>query len=570
VGLKLNRLLLSSFLFLFLVSGTLHAMPQLRLSNASVGPISIAVGQNGPRQLIEAWNAGDGSLSLTVTATEPWLIPSLGASQACTTREGTCLPVRIELQTNGLEKGIHSAMVNLTDPNAADAPQSIVVTVQMDGGVPDSLTMYVAPNGSSDVAEFETNSRLEYSVTTASGGSWLSMATEGAGSFAFVIPHRITAQHVPGLAEGTYNGNVNITGSSFAPDRKNVPVTLQVTAQPIADLAPDALDVEVAQDSVTLDKFVVVANRGLGALSVNAVTASTVDGGEWLTAELLEGTAFVKISVNPAGLAPGGFQGTVSVETNAVNPNHDIPVRVTVVAQDRPIVSFGGVVNNANFAGGEELPQGGIVSLFGQQLVYQPQTKAENVPLPTDLAGTSVFLNGVQTPLYFVQYDQIAFQIPYDAAPGTAFVQVVRDGQAGNAVSVEISGRAPRILTFLGNFAIAVKPDGNFAIPGSPARPGDVLVIYAIGFGQTSPTAQTGAGATADPLQWIDPRPVVYFGGNILPVTVTPAFVGLTPGFVGLYQINVAVPGNAPRGDRVPLTIEGPGYLSNQVEIAIQ
>ncbi len=569
VGLKRNRLLLSFSLF-FLISGSLQAMPKLRLSTASVGPLSIATGQNGPQQRVEAWNAGDGALNLTVTSAAPWLAASVGASEACTTRQGTCLPLRIELQTSGLAKGIHSAMVEVADPDAADAPQTISVTVQMDGGVPDALTMYVAPNGSSQTEEFETNSPLQFSVSTDGGGNWLSMATEGAGSFAFTIPYKITARHLPGMTEGTFTGDVNITGSSFAPDRKNVPVTMRVTSQPIASVNPNELDFRIAQDSVALDRFVAVANRGLGSLSINAVSASTSDGGEWLTAELLEGTTFIKVSVNPAGLGAGDLVGTVRIETNAINANHDIPVRVMVEPQGRPIVSFGGVVNNADFAAGEELPRGGIVSVFGRQLVFQPLTEAEDVPLPAELAGTKVFLNGVETPLYFVLYDQIAFQIPYDAAPGEGLVQVVRDGQSGNAVSVSIAGRVPRILTFLGNFAIAVKPDGDFAIPGTPARPGDVLVIFAIGFGQTNPNAQTGAGASADPLQWIDPLPLVRFGGGILPVTATPAFVGLTPGFVGLYQINVQIPGNAPRGDRVPLTVEGPGYSSTPADIAIQ
>ena len=117
---------------------------------------------------------------------------------------------------------------------------------------------------------------------------------------------------------------------------------------------------------------------------------------------------------------------------------------------------------------------------------------------------------------------------------------------------------------------MAVRPDGSFAIPTSPARQGETVVIYAIGFGQTSPNAGTGEGATVDPLQWIRPVPTVFFGGGLLRIPATPSFVGLTPGFVGLYQINVAIPGNSPRGDRVPMLAEGAGYVTNQVNIAIQ
>ena len=49
-----------------------------------------------------------------------------------------------------------------------------------------------------------------------------------------------------------------------------------------------------------------------------------------------------------------------------------------------------------------------------------------------------------------------------------------------------------------------------------------------------------------------------------------PFFAGLTPTFVGLYQLNVVVPTNVPRDDHVPVRVEGPGYTSNVVEIAVE
>ena len=53
--------------------------------------------------------------------------------------------------------------------------------------------------------------------------------------------------------------------------------------------------------------------------------------------------------------------------------------------------------------------------------------------------------------------------------------------------------------------------------------------------------------------------------------TIVPDFVGLTPTFVGLYQINFLIPLNAPRGERVPLIVEAPGgYITNEVWIAIE
>jgi uncharacterized protein (TIGR03437 family) len=53
-------------------------------------------------------------------------------------------------------------------------------------------------------------------------------------------------------------------------------------------------------------------------------------------------------------------------------------------------------------------------------------------------------------------------------------------------------------------------------------------------------------------------------------VSVTPLYAGFTPGFVGLYQINIALPANAPHGDAIPVYLDMNGVVSNKVDIAIQ
>jgi len=553
----------------------LQAAPKLRLSNTVIGPLSVAVGQNGPQQVVEAYNAGDGALNLTVSAIEDWLAPAVGAPRPCTTRQGACIPINVTLNTAGLQRGTYTGFVEVTDPNAVDTPQTIAVTVQMGGGVPDRVDFAVPPNGS-DSLRFETNSPLTYEVTTNNGGNWLSLALDGAGTFDFVIPYRLTVRHINNLPEGLYTGRVSITQSQFAPDVKDVPVTMRVTTQPIGKLDERELRIRLAQDTQPGEKFLVLRNRGQGTLAIRNVTAATSDGGEWLKAEALPDMLLVKLTADPAGLAPGLYEATVRIETNAINSPHEARVFFTVVEQGPPIASFGGVVNNATFAAGDPIPQGGIAAVFGEQLSSEGPTEGTELPLVKELGGAKVFVNGQQVPLYFSSYGQINFQMPYETPAGEVRVQVVREDQTGNTVTVQVVQRNPRILTFLGNYAIAVNQDGTFPVPPTPgipsrrARPGDVLVIYAIGFGQTDPPVASGEAAPADPLAWIRPLPTVYFGRGLLPVPATPLFVGLTPTFVGLYQINVQIPPNAPKGDHVPLQIEGPGYKSNQVEIAIE
>ena len=532
--------------------------PVLRLTNSVLGPINIVPGAAGTAQEVEAYNAGDGQLSLTFSSSANWAVASANAPRPCSTRAGNCIPIRIALQTQPLAAGIYTGRVTVRDPNAVDAPQEILVTVQMGGGIPNSVSFFVAPGGAPDEQIFSTNSTLTNSVVTQSGGGWLSVVFDGLGSFRFVLPYRIVAQHLPGLAEGTYTGSITTRSANFAPDNKTIQASLRVSSQPIVVAAPQTVLARVAQNSLAVTQYVVLSNRGLGTLSITGVTGTTASGGGWLTTERVAGTNLISVKTDAGSLAPGSYQGTVSVATNAVNSPTTVPVTMEVVAQSGPVTGYQRVVNNAPFASGEPLAPGGISAIFGEQLSYKEPAQASSLPLPVELGGARVFVNDRPAPVFYSSYGQINFQLPYDLSPGLNTVRVDRDGQRGNNVSVDIASGSPRFLRLRGDFAIAVNPDGTFAvparlgIPGSrPARVGEALVIYMIGLGPTSPPVVAGAASPADPLAYVASNSSrVLFGasalGGILQDTL---FAGLTPGFVGLYQVNVVVPPNAPTGE---------------------
>jgi uncharacterized protein YecE (DUF72 family) len=77
------------------------------------------------------------------------------------------------------------------------------------------------------------------------------------------------------------------------------------------------------------------------------------------------------------------------------------------------------------------------------------------------------------------------------------------------------------------------------------------FAIYMTGLGQVTPLALAGFAASESPLAEAVAQPGVLIGET--PGIVT--FAGLTPGFVGLYQVNVLIPGYAPTGMQIPLTI---------------
>ena len=580
--LSLNGTLVAAALLSCVIA---NAKPQLRLTASALGPVVIQQGQAGATQTVDAANIGDGSLNLSATASASWLSPTIGASTSCHAF-GSCLPVSIALNTASLTNGVYTGTVTLSDPNAVDAPQTITVTVQIGSGVPDNVTLYAPPGGAA-TSSFTTASQIK----ATSSASWLSVALSGAGTYAFSVPYQVKA-NAAGLSANDYNGTVAITGSSFIPDNKSIAVLLHVTASPIAQPSPAALNFHLAADSISQTQVINVGNLGQGTLEVSGATAAAASG-TWLTATT-SGNA-ITVTASSSGLVAGTYSGTITIASNAANNSITVPVQFQVDAAGPPVASFQGAVNNATFVAGETVAPGDIMAVFGQQLFFSVPANAAATPLPTTLNGVSgststvqVLVNGQAAPLYYASYNQINFQLPFETQPGQALVQVVRDGQAGNSISLEVAVDQPRILPFaVGNYGIVQNAtQGGFAISAAagsalgignvhPAKAGtDYLTIYAIGLGPVAPTVATGAAAPGSPnlANTTLATKVVFSSGNPFSPspTVNASFSGLAPGFVGLYQVNVQVPADAPKGNSIGMYVVTGGVTSNPVNIAIQ
>ncbi len=558
-----------------------YGQARLRLSDTAIGPISIAIGANGANQSIEAYNAGNGALALTLTSNATWLSASVASVRPCqiVVQQTNCTPITLTLATATLAKGSYTGTVTARDPNAVDAPQTITVTVQIGGGVPDTAFLYVPTNGGSDSIAFATNSVLVTNVNTQSGGGWLSIAYEGAGSFKFVQPYRINGRQQPGQPEGTYNGTVQLGGSQFAGDNKIVQVRLVVTSQPIAFSGPDKISVKLGQNSAPSVVNIGVGNRGLGALTVGASSVTMQNGAGWLSAVPAVGFQGSTVTLTPGSLAVGTYRGTLNIATNSINaPSLAVPVEMEIVANPLPNVFYSGIVNNSTVPAGGSLGVGAIASVYGE-FFTDGLYFYKDLP-PTSLGGARVLVNGVAAPIYFASPGQINFQIPYNTLGGDAIVQVERNGAVGNRATANIVPASGRILVWGGlKYGIIVNSDGTLPMPSNivignfaskPAKAGDVLVIYAIGFGQTTPAVQSGALAPSSPLAQLN-NVLVRFGVPGLfdsSIAVAAQFAGLTPGFAGLYQINVQVPQGVPTLDDYDLTIEYNNQPSNRVKIA--
>ena len=545
----------------------LNAAPMLRLVNTAVVPVPMPAGANGGTQIVEAYNAGDGSLSLAgnPTSSVPWITTSYGPSRACTTTtaSATCIPIQLAMNTSALAAGTYTASVTVNcAANVVDAPQTITVTVRIG-----ALTVFVAPGSSSGVS-FSTHSPLNASPSTQDGNRWLSLVQDGSGSFKFTLPYKINVAPPAGMAQGTYTGSLIASGSSFPPDNQTIPVTMRVTTQPIAQPFPDHVTERLAQGAAPLARQISLNNPGQGSIVFGTVSATTTDGGKWLTASANSG-GWAALTLDPGTLAPGFYTGSVSIASNAANGTVTVPVSFQVVAKGAPTANYLGVVDNAIFGSGDAVAPGDIVDVFGEQFWFASNIAfSPGVPLATQITASgstsSVLVNGRAAPLYFSTYGQIAFQVPLETAVGTAQVQVQRDGLSGNTVSVQVVARAPRIL-------VITKQDLSVPDSAHPARVGDYLTIWAIGLGPTNPAVGTNVPAPgSEPLARLTVTPAVEFGSTIFgTISATPSFAGLSPGSVGLYQINVAIPAGVVSGN-VNVALSFPDSASNTVQIPVQ
>jgi len=568
-------------------SSLLSAAGQLSLTTSTIGPINIVPGTNGPTQSAQAFNSAGDLTPITATTSASWLSVTLGTPKlgfgfgTPGTSPVTVYPISIGLNTSGLAPGTYTEYVTVSDPNAVDSPQQIAVTVNT-MGVPSSLNLYVAPGSQSVVPIYTAGTGVFGKVTTQSGGSWLAFESGNLGVAQLPYPWFIQATAIPSLLPGTYSGSVTISGSSAASDNKTINVTLTVTSTPIIDLSKSlAVQISGYQNGPQEAAYPVLNNVGQGSLAITGATVTATPG--FLSASVLTANT-LQLTADPTGLSPGTYTGTVTITSNAANNALvSIPVEFYVAPAGPPQIGYNGIVNIATYTQQEAAAQGDIFGVFGTQFAANgTAVQSPSTPLATTLGNTQVLVNNVPAPLYYVSPGQINFQLPYSLTPGqAATVQVVSNGQPGNTRPLNIAAVVPRLLPYLPlpNYGLIINyGDGSLAFPtGSnvpgfqthPAKPGDTLIMYGIGFGQTNPAATEGQAASSSPLQQIQ-KLTVTFGSSFQGIANgVVGFAGLTPTDVGLYQINVTLPANVPLGSAIPVYVVVNGVQSQTVTLAI-
>jgi uncharacterized protein (TIGR03437 family) len=392
-----------------------------------------------------------------------------------------------------------------------------------------------------------TNSLGDASVTVMAGnlpGTATVTAVAGALTYSFTLTITTSATAPPpnGLSIISGNSQTAIVGATFTQ-----PLIVQVnsTAGPVQGYT--------------------VNFSTSGQFSLSGATATTNSSGQasiTVTAGVSPGTGTVTASVSGFSVT---FNLTITPSGPQISPSSFLNAASRAVGQLSPcslaILTAEGLTPDAGIA---DLTTGPI---FGRY--------------PKSVNNLSVIFGGVPAPILRVAmgatYPEVTLQVPCEVTPGSSVPVVVNINGGGTAtanipIAVVSPGIFQQVMSDGVSRAVALRGDGSFAdIGGSdgydlpnPVRQGEYTRFYLTGLGATNP--QVGTDGIEDPNSYVSSPTNPAGVESLVAGTVQAGFPGsnasvqvvaahAAPGLIGVYEVEVLIPTNAPTGDNVPISI---------------
>jgi len=259
----------------------------------------------------------------------------------------------------------------------------------------------------------------------------------------------------------------------------------------------------------------------------------------------------------------------------SAGPGYDMVTGLGSVDATRLTLAFGSLTSgptiySVNTAGaGAGIAQNTYIVIKGANLVPSTTQASGTIwntapsfasgLMPTQLDGVSVSVNNQPAFVYFYcsaetdpgcVEDQLNVLTPLDTTVGPVPVVVTSGSVSTPPFTATMQAVAPSFLLFgATGYVAATHVDGSLIgptslYPGSstPASPGEVIVLYAVGFGLPSTTLVNGSATQSGSLPTL---PVCRIGGKAAAV----GFAGLIS--PGLFQLNLTVPVSAASGDNL-------------------
>ena len=567
----------------------------------------VAGGGSTSTQNIGILNQGDPATTVNWSASVEGGVSWLNLVPAGGTATGSvpgALKVSLAANATQMPPGAYYAQIKISDPNSLNSPQEVTAVLNIlspktsptPALEPGGLFFTTTAGGTTPpVQQVQVNTSSASAVTfkvatsTSDNGKWLTVAPLTGGASGQAPGTLLVTANPSGLAAGIYTGNVNV---SIGQALESVNVTFLV--QPAAGNGsfesprPEATGCTpgklVITETGTPNNFPAVASWPVSLIVLldDDCGAPVSDG--VVTASFSNGDPELSLSGDALGnyfttWSPSASDSNIVVTFNATaaslqSASAQLFGGVAANQTPPPKLSPGGTLNNFNPVVGAPLSPGSIVQVYGAGLGFESVSPGI-VPLPTTFDNTAALIGQSAgfAPLYFLSSGQINLQIPYDVIPSGSPQQVPITVQVNNAITqplvLSIVPAAPGVLSANdgptapdvqnGAHIIAQhSADGSLVTAASPGKPGEYLVMYLVGMGAVKPTVASGSVTPLSPLSNVVLTPTVTVGGS----ASTVLFAGLTPGFVGLYQIDFQVPANASAGE-LTVSVSQNGVAAN-------
>jgi uncharacterized protein (TIGR03437 family) len=560
-------------------------------------------------------SGGGTSLTITVSVTPSGVNISVTSSVTANVVAGQQTSVSVQVIGGPVTVEISSSQSWLTAAASANVPGSFSVEVDAStlsiGQHSGSLTVQCAPGGSPCISQavsvtaivsqpITLNANITaltfkayqgrgnpasqaLQVTTSNGGSvgftlsfnqsWLmaSASSATASSSPTVVTVTVTTS---GLSPGMNLGIVTVQ-----PMDGGSPVQITVTAI----LSPFSITVSpnpgtqlmVTEGMIQTFPFQVASADGEPVM----VAIAAQSNGNWLqTPASFNAPGQFNVTINAANLTPSNYSGMLTFScTNATCAPVIVPVTITVLVGNVPQITPGGVSSASAFGGFSSITSGSYIEVHGSNLSTTTGewggSDFQGNQAPTMLEGVSATINDQSAFVYYISPAQVNLVVPDNIGTGSG--QLVLTNSNGSTVpySVEINAIQPGLwappVFLIGGiqYAGATTADGStFILPtgavpnitSRPAKPGETIILYGLGFGAVTPSVP--AGTITPGANKLNGSLEILFGQT--PATEI-SYAGLAPEFVGLYQFNVVVPTVA-NSDAVPVTFNLEGTVGSQ------
>ena len=547
--------------------------------------------------------AGSATVNWTAAVTSTgtnWLILNSTGGTASGSAPGTVNFSIDPTMTAGLAAQAYYATIEVTAPNTINSPLDFQVILNVvpaanpsyPNPVPAGLVFLTEAGPSVDtsgplpqIVQVFTGSATpigyQASANTNDGVAWLSVSPPTGTTSASAVPDSEVSVDSTSLSPGIYYGGVNYSFASASVRTVNVMLVVEpAAAAPSGGAAQSSVHTNTTAPAACSPSALAPAQTGLvdnfstpaswptplsillldncGHAIPNGQVAVTFTNGD---PPLALGLANSSVGLYSGTWTPGKVSAQVSLNAQATAPGFSaatLRIAGQIVPNTAPVLKQGGTFNGFNPQLGDALAPGTIVQINGTALASGTM-QASSIPLPTNLNETQILIGGIPAPLFFVSPGQVVAQVPLELNPNNQYQLIASaNGALTSPVSIQLAPVTPGFAVNPDGSLNAQHGDGSAVTSASPAQPGEEVVSYLLGLGSLATPIADGAGAPLNPLAVASVTPVVTLNGT--PATVL--FAGLTPGLVGLYQVNFQVPQNTPNGNAMVVLTQG-AFTSN-------